>query len=1506
VRSSRNEEGGSASGSIATVAPSPIDWTRLVPDPRGSWRSFEGFCYQLVRLAYERFGSISYPPQAPGIEFYLELNSDCDLGRAGQLIGWQAKFFWPNPPSASVLRQQIAESFRTSLANFPSISKWVLCTPKKLSQSNSQWLIQLAANEGKSVDVVSWSEHDYIHLLARIGQDASGLRHLYFGTVDLTPNSFAEMVQDSLAAIKEKYIPEVHTPCGGDKAIHAVLGDSWLLNELADIRNTLGALELANRQATERLSSHKLSDKHPHTQLWSKHKPILMAKSQAIADSFTGRIQEVDQLTAALRCLDFAGAQNSAESLGEAKTTWAAFHEYNDAIAPLLEATQRRNAGEYDSEAAYLRQLSYGPLDAPVDFEELWSRVLDIAPFVGRSTLLILGEALTGKTHLLSEICAKRAEQRLPAVFLIGSDFKQGDDIAVRVAETLGLPTSWSWPEILGALDAAAVSSGCRLPIVIDGINESERPFEWKDRWAKLCSRLARFPNLSLIASCRETDADAIWGSRQNLPPPTSCLTRRWEDPSEMVERYFQYFNIDADVSFAPVWFFSNPLALRLFCETTNPSRQGKVHTSLSQATFLSVLDTFVRQVETRICSPGMLGKDVSAHPVLCRLESLGAELWQQNTRSLPQPRVKELFGDGCDAWPGTYIKELLDESLVLRRSLGDNQEYEVSFLYDRMAGYFIARQLAESHRSDVEGFLVSEEAKSRLFSQDYATLHPLHDDILFCLSLVLPTELGFHLWRLPNDRRAFDVGVRALFELIPGSVDVASVELVRRLFSRDQNRKSLFSLSQGAATVPEHPLNQTFWDGLLRDLAMADRDLSWTEFVRKERRQFLTHIKRFEEECRAVAGDQQAVHLLPEGTARRLELSARRLQWLLASTDRALRDHATRALYWYGRVFPLGFATLVVASLDIDDPYVWERMLAAQYGVAMALQFDDSASAFRDDALPVLAHGLYDTMFAPDARARTTHILARDYAWRTLDIARRVNPHLLNPRAWRAARPPFRSDDKTWLESTNCDRAIAHWSDGLMRMDFANYTLGSLVRGRAPYDDQHQDYVSMRRKICWRAYDLGWAEARFAQVDKEICSFDWDSRTERAKLERYGKKYGWVAFFEMAGVRKDMGLLNSDYWHPKERFHDADIDPSFPERPAPLVLLSRNWACEGPEALVEWLVAGPALDTTEMFSVQEMKRETGPWVLLHAFAEQKCPNREREIWAFVQGVLIEEHRIALLRDALESSEWPGNDAIHRPYDDTYTFAGEIPWAETCAPYWRDSRGTARRIRIRTQFEADTLRRRATHKRGWDIVLNGLTAREISPNCSVERVMEELNKRLQSSEQLTRDDLRLPPGCVFERLRLSHLRRRIRIPLEQPVHGYGWESYHSVTNNAGGAYFPAPALSEFLGLHGAPQTFDLFDPKGRRGSIYARQGDDEDSIYVSAVFLRRDLLDKYLDHTKQKLVWTVWGERSHHLRGHSREERLFDEVYGDYRNVHKRLVTLEDIEKAERNGSDRD
>jgi hypothetical protein len=263
----------------------------------------------------------------------------------------------------------------------------------------------------------------------------------------------------------------------------------------------------------------------------------------------------------------------------------------------------------------------------------------------------------------------------------------------------------------------------------------------------------------------------------------------------------------------------------------------------------------------------------------------------------------------------------------------------------------------------------------------------------------------------------------------------------------------------------------------------------------------------------------------------------------------------------------------------------------------------------------------------------------------------------------------PFPPDEA--IKEQECEKV----ADAL-HMDFENYTLGRLVGDRRNYDSQHSGYRSLRKQILWRVADLGYSEASFGAIDRMIDRFAWPPRGDNpGKTDRYGKKYSWIAYFEMYGGRLDEKALPE--WHAEHRSVYADIDPSFPVEPKtwepPLPDHFEGW----PTDARPWLVDGPIPDYKQLLQREEIDGLLGPWVLLEGFVEQAAPQDSRRVFTFLRGLIVEEGHLKELLKSYSSEPYPGNMAIPSTGQDYYTYSGEIPWSHRFAPHLRGASGTA-------------------------------------------------------------------------------------------------------------------------------------------------------------------------------------------------------------------------------------
>lgn len=440
--------------------------------------------------------------------------------------------------------------------------------------------------------------------------------------------------------------------------------------------------------------------------------------------------------------------------------------------------------------------------------------------------------------------------------------------------------------------------------------------------------------------------------------------------------------------------------------------------------------------------------------------------------------------------------------------------------------------------------------------------------------------------------------------------------------------------------------LNAEFLDRVLRSMPVADRDLTWSEWLRLNSAELTQDLDRVEARW-AAENQRDALD----------ELNARAFAWLLTTTNIGLRDRATRALARFGRVDPGRLFALASDFLDVNDLYVTERLLAASFGAATTHQMPDPGGPF-ERALAAWLEELRRRYLTSDATSPTSHELAREYISGCFELAGRLHPAAVPSGVdvdalVFAAGPepePIPKDDERAKE---CDRTFG--------MDFENYTVGYLFEDRSNYEMDHEQFVAGLADIRGRVWQLGWRDVDFGEIDSRIRDLRSPERGPQ-KVERYGKKYGWIAYYELAGRLDDRDELRQREWL-MGRGVWPDIDPTFPDAPAAVKLAIPAWASDGSDDDEDWYSNGEIVVPEELLELNTIDGYEGPWVAVEGSLEHRDAERQRRVWAFVRGLLVDPDAAATLISMLEEREYLGNDYIPRAPSDVTTFAGEIPWA---------------------------------------------------------------------------------------------------------------------------------------------------------------------------------------------------------------------------------------------------
>src|SRR5690606_18282079 len=104
-----------------------------------------------------------------------------------------------------------------------------------------------------------------------------------------------------------------------------------------------------------------------------------------------------------------------------------------------------------------------------------------------------------------------------------------------------------------------------------------------------------------------------------------------------------------------------------------------------------------------------------------------------------------------------------------------------------------------------------------------------------------------------------------------------------------------IFNKLSRLRSIKNHPFNSSFLKELLSGISISKRDTTWTEWLRYSFKERIKDILLSENKWKNNFNDCNEVD----------SLNSIWLMYCLSSTVRKLRDHATRALYWYGRGNP-------------------------------------------------------------------------------------------------------------------------------------------------------------------------------------------------------------------------------------------------------------------------------------------------------------------------------------------------------------------------------------------------------------------------------------------------------------------------------------------------------------------------------------------------------------------------------------------------------------------------
>lgn len=1005
-----------------------IDFRQIREHAGSKHRGFEELVYQLIRSLDDiaegevvRHGT----PDA-GVEALVNFED-------GTVWGWQAKYLFA---FGSGELSQLNESFKTALDAHPTLTGYTFVLPydlpavkprrgksakQRFDDAVGRWQ-QLASDRGRSVEIRYVGESRLLDVLTRPEQ--AGRVRYWFDRLLFSPEWLSEKTALAIEAAGPRYTPELNI----DLPIAFVFEG---LGRTPDFDRAFGRHVRAIRESRSYLTVSDLGTgltKSLRSRIDDAYEQVGAFLAELVEISCAGfapldwdrviaRVAEIQVVLE--RLTDDVRKRSNTLRARELKA--AAPSEERPAHQSAAERLESFPQRAWRVEAALhgLAGLLRG----------------EAARLVNEPRLFLTGAWGTGKTHLLCDVARRRNAEGRPTIIFLGQQIGASPPWP-QLLEQLGL-AHLPAEEFLGALDVAAETEGKRALVIVDAINEGRGPDVWPDHLRAFVARVLQFPHVGLVMSSRTNYLDAVLPRDPGVVSPGDLGFVSLEhqgfvgEEPKATRTFFLHYGLTLPDFPLLVPEFSNPLFLKLLCQAL--ASQGQTTLPRGGAGFTFLFGEFLNAANGALARSDRCDFRASDRLVQCAVSEIAQTMLDRDQEWLLMADVEQLTTTLLPdrGWHSSLLHGLIVEGVLAQDRVGGDEA--VHFGYQRLSDHLRAERILLTHDDSSLSSRLAD-----LAGEEYASYR--HAGLLEALAVLLPERRQQELHELVP-HADFDVIEDAFLASIiwreldafPEHLALDYLNSIRTggYWSDDRVLTTLLHV----ACVPDHPFNAELLHANLARRSLPERDQWWTTYINHSDPESSVVYRiidwaRSEEE--QIAADDAAL------------LAATTLSWLLAASDRRLRDTATKALTNLLRRRIHLIPDLLARFRDVDDPYISERLYAASYGCALA-----TSDA---EGLAVLADFAFGEVFA-DGRP-PVHVLLRDYARGVIEVA--LERGVLPPRVDLAlARPPY---DSPWpvrpptresLDRRAPDEAYStlRWSllEGLK--DFENYTVDSRVQ---------------------------------------------------------------------------------------------------------------------------------------------------------------------------------------------------------------------------------------------------------------------------------------------------------------------------------------------------------------------------------------------------------------------------------------------------------------------------
>ena len=677
------------------------------------------------------------------------------------------------------------------------------------------------------------------------------------------------------------------------------------------------------------------------------------------------------------------------------------FEKYEKVVFELRQSVRNREIKEIDKEKTNSWNHYYSKHYDSLSQLQAQVRSSETALY-NKNILWLRGNAGEGKTHLLCDITIHRMNENKPSIILVGNDFNSSKDIWKTLCMHLNLDVSSPKSNFLKYIKETSLLFNERVLLVIDAINEGKGISAWKKQITSFVNAIKGSDFLSVCLSCRSTyefffDLTKV---ENHLIKVTHCGFQN--NLLIAVKEYFNYYQIKYH-EIPLVSEFSNPLFLQVYCKTihrrkeTGPYRGHKGMKDIIEKFFYKV-DTDI--IKVKLNYPTTI-KSIKPSWEVAKLiaENMASNAQDYLTFQEAQTHAQTV-STKHGLQPG-LLQEMVNEGLLIKDGHYEVHEEIIRFTYQKFSDHLIVRYLLNKY-FDKENKTLDLNAPElkKLFEKNY-----LFEGLIKAMSCQVPERTkGIDLIEyLPKHH---STNINSIY--IHGYIDsliwrdpktITDTRIVLKYYAQflrqdfDQFNRQILRNLISLSTVPNHPLNGDFLSGLLAKQKMTNRDYRWTSLINQDF---------------SISNEQDdgPIHLIINWgwidmnkdriSAESIRLLCFTLSWFFTSSNRFLRDKATKSL---AKVLSenLQLAPMLISYFSkIDDLYIIERVLISTYGAMIR-----SANV---SELGKVAECIYESFFKVKP---PLNFLIQYYARQILKLCKEKNIDLKFV-SWKRCEPSF------------------------------------------------------------------------------------------------------------------------------------------------------------------------------------------------------------------------------------------------------------------------------------------------------------------------------------------------------------------------------------------------------------------------------------------------------------------------------------------------------------------